>query len=111
MNGVFIHLTEAQGRNFLTGVATDSHRLSSSSLEIKKVNNFSSLILPRKTVFQLCSLLAETQDEMTIQISENKIKFNIEIRLISKVIDENFDYNKVVPSNNDKTLLVDAKIL
>ena len=111
LNGVFIHLTEAQGRNFLTGVATDSHRLSSSSLEIKKVNNFSSLILPRKTVFQLCSLLAETQDEMTIQISENKIKFNIgKIRLISKVIDGKFpDYNKVVPSNNDKTLLVDAK--
>ena len=32
LNGVYIHLTEAQGRNFLTGVATDSHRLSSSSL-------------------------------------------------------------------------------
>ena len=30
------HLTEAHGRNFLTGVATDSHRLSSSSLEIDK---------------------------------------------------------------------------
>ena len=25
LNGVFLHLTEAQGRNFLTGVATDSH--------------------------------------------------------------------------------------
>ena len=97
MNGVFIHLTEAQGRNFLTGVATDSHRLSSSSLEIKKVNNFSSLILPRKTVFQLCSLLAETQDEMTLQISENKIKFKIgKIRLISKVIDGKFQITIIV---------------
>ena len=46
LNGVFIHLTEANGRNFLTGVATDSHRLSSSSLEIDKIDNFSSLILP-----------------------------------------------------------------
>ena len=33
----FLHLTEAHGRNFLTGVATDSHRLSSSSLEIENI--------------------------------------------------------------------------
>ena len=30
LNGVYLHITEAQGRNFITGVATDSHRLSSS---------------------------------------------------------------------------------
>ena len=58
---VFLHLTEGQGRNFLTGVATDSHRLSSSSLEIENNTNFNSLILPRKTVFQLCSLLSNRQ--------------------------------------------------
>ena len=33
LNGIFLHLTQAHGRNFLTGVATDSHRLSSSSLD------------------------------------------------------------------------------
>ena len=62
LNGIFLHLTEGHGRNFLTGVATDSHRLSSSSLEIENVDNFSSLILPRKTVFQLCSLLTESAE-------------------------------------------------
>ena len=40
LNGVFLHITEAHGRNFLTGVATDSHRLSSSSLEIENSNRF-----------------------------------------------------------------------
>ena len=35
LNGIFLHITEAHGRSFLTGVATDSHRLSSSSLEIE----------------------------------------------------------------------------
>ena len=57
LNGIFLHLTEAHGRTFLTGVATDSHRLSSSSLEIGNTNDFSPLILPRKTIYQLCSLL------------------------------------------------------
>jgi DNA polymerase III subunit beta len=111
LNGIFLHLTEAHGRNFLTGVATDSHRLSSSSLEIINTSDFASLILPRKTVFQLCSLLAETADQLTMQSSENKIKFSIgKIKLISKVIDGKFpDYKKVVPSTNDKTLLVSSK--
>ena len=111
LNGIFLHLTEAHGRNFLTGVATDSHRLSSSSLEIGKTDDFSSLILPRKTVFQLSSLLAETSDQLTMQASENKIKFTIgNIKLISKVIDGKFpDYKKVVPTSNDKTLIVSSK--
>ena len=111
LNGVFLHLTEAHGRNFLTGVATDSHRLSSSSLEIENSNDFSSLILPRKTVFQLCSLLSETSDSLMMQSSENKIKFTLgKIRLISKVIDGKFpDYKQVVPATNDKILNVPSK--
>ena len=77
LNGVFLHITEAQGRNFLTGVATDSHRLSSSSLEVDKTSDFTSLILPRKTVYQLCSLLTDTSNQLTMQTSENKIKFTL----------------------------------
>ena len=111
LNGVYIHLTETNGRNFLTGVATDSHRLSSSSLEIEDINNFSSLILPRKTVYQLCSLLSEISEAVSMQVSENKIKFSIgKTKLISKVIDGKFpDYRKVVPTSNDKTLIVSSK--
>jgi len=111
LNGVFLHLTEAHGRNFLTGVATDSHRLSSSSLEIENTNNFNSLILPRKTVFQICSLLTESTEQLSIQTSDNKIKFKLgNMKLISKVIDGKFpDYKKVVPTANDKTLLVSSK--
>ncbi len=110
LNGVFLHITEGHGRNFLTGVATDSHRLSSSSLEIEN-SAFNSLILPRKTVFQLCSLLSETSEKILIQSSDNKIKFSIgNIKLISKVIDGKFpDYKKVVPTGNDKTLVVSSK--
>ena len=97
LNGVFLHLTEAHGRNFLTGVATDSHRLSSSSLEIENIVDFSPLILPRKTVFQLSSLLTETNEKLEMQTSENKIKFSLgNIKLISKVIDGKFpDYKKL----------------
>jgi len=111
LNGIFLHITEAHGRNFLTGVATDSHRLSSSSLEIENTADFTSLILPRKTVFQLCSLLAESSDQLTMQTTDNKTKFTFgNMKLISKVIDGKFpDYKKVVPTTNDKTLVVSSK--
>ena len=111
LNGVFLHLTEGHGRKFLTGVATDSHRLSSSSLEIENANDFLPLILPRKTVFQLCSLLTENQEKLYIQTGENKIQFKLgNMRLISKVIDGKFpDYKKVVPTDNKKTLIVPSK--
>ena len=111
LNGIFFHLTEAHGRNFLTGVATDSHRLSSSSLEVENLIDFNTLILPKKTVFQLCNLLTDSKDQLLMQTSENKIKFSLgNMKLISKVIDGKFpDYKKVVPTNNEKVLLVQTK--
>ncbi len=111
LNGIFLHITEAQGRNFLTGVATDSHRLSSSSLEIENFDGFNSLILPKKTTFQLCALLSENDDQLRIQTEDNKIKFALgKMKLISKVIDGKFpDYKKVVPANNEKSLIVNSE--
>ena len=111
LNGIFLHLTELNDKFFLTGVATDSHRLSSSNIEIKKEEEFNSIILPKKTVFQLCTLLQETNEQLKIQTSENKIQFSLgKIKLISKVIDGKFpDYRKVIPADNDKNLTVSTK--
>mgnify|MGYP006130733043 CR=1 FL=1 len=108
LNGVYLHITESENKNYLTGVATDSHRLSSSSIEIETGKKFNSLILPKKTVFQLCNLLADTNEKVLIQTTENKIQFKIgKIKLISKVIDGKFpDYKKVVPTSNNKILTV-----
>lgn len=108
LNGIYLHLTESQNRTYLTGVATDSHRLSSSSIEIDKGKNFHSVILPKKTVFQLCNLLVDTNEKVLILTSESKIQFKIgKTTLTSKVIDGKFpDYRKVVPTDNDKTLTV-----
>ena len=112
LNGIFIHLTESENKNYLTGVATDSHRLSSSAIEIDKTKKFSPVILPKKTVFQLSNLLQDSSEEQVImQSSEAKIQFKIgKSRLVSKVIDGKFpDYKKVVPTDNDKTLIVSSK--
>ncbi len=110
LNGVYLHATESNKNTFLTGVATDSHRLSSSSILVDNIQSFSSIIIPRKTVFQLCNLLENIDDKLLIQASANKIKFSLgKIKLISKVIDGKFpDYQKVVPKENTKTLTVSS---
>ena len=75
------------------------------------MKSFTSIIIPRKTVFQLCSLLDNVDEKLFIQTSSNKIKFSLgKINLISKVIDGKFpDYQKVVPKENTKTLTVSSK--
>ena len=110
LNGIYLHTTESENRTYLTGVATDSHRLSSSSIEIESNKTFHPLILPKKTVFQLCNLLADTNEKVLIKTSESKIQFRIgKTRLVSKVIDGKFpDYKKVVPVGNNKTLTVSS---
>ena len=106
LNGVYLHKTKLDNRVFLSGVATDSHRLSSSSLEIDSNTNFEPIILPKKTIYQLIALLE--QDTNVVKISNNKSKIKFEMTsgiLISKVIDGRFpDYSKVVPKENDKVL-------
>ena len=113
LNGIFLHIAESNGKNYLTGVATDSHRLSSSSMLIENVKNFKSFILPKKTVYQLCNLLVDGDENILLNSSENKIQFKIgKSKITSKIIDGKFpDYQKVVPKNNSKKLSVNAKDL
>ena len=108
LNGVYLHKTSIQNKTFLSGVATDSHRLSSSSLEIDSNTNFESIILPKKTIFQLISLLEQTDSTIKISNNKSKIKFQLDKGLlISKVIDGRFpDYGKVIPKDNDKVLQI-----
>jgi len=108
LNGIYFHKKILDDKSFLCGVATDSHRLSSSSLEIDSSITIEPIILPKKTIFQLISLLEQSVDNVEISNDKSKIKFKINNSvLISKVIDGRFpDYSKVVPKDNDKTLQV-----
>ncbi len=108
LNGIYIHKTKLENKFFLSGVATDSHRLSSSSLEIDPNINIESIILPKKTIFQLISLLEQNESHIKISNNKSKIKFEMDNGvLISKVIDGRFpDYSKVIPVKNEKILKI-----
>ena len=77
LNGIYLHKTKLENKSFLCGVATDSHRLSSSSLEIDPSINIEPINLPKKTIFQLISLIEQNSDPIKISNNKSKIKFGI----------------------------------
>jgi len=106
LNGIYLHKTKLEHKSFLCGVATDSHRLSSSSIEIDPNTQMEPVILPKKTIFQLISLIEHSNNSIKISNNKSKIKFEMNSGvLISKVIDGRFpDYNKVIPKDNSNIL-------
>ena len=112
LSGIYFHQTEVEDKNFLTAVATDSHRMSISKIKLDNKINFDPIILPKKTIFQLCSLLESYDGDVKISNLKSKIKFELSNSiLISKLIDRKFpNYIQVIPKNNQKKLEIDLKI-
>jgi len=111
LSGIFFHQTQTDDKNFLTAAATDSHRMSISKVRLKNKIEFEPIILPKKAIFQLCSLLEDYDGEVKVSNIKSKIKFELNNSiLISKLIDGKFpNYIQVVPRENQKKLEIDLK--
>ena len=112
LSGIFFHQTQIDGKNFLTAASTDSHRMSISKVRLNDKIDFESIILPKKTIFQLCSLLEDFEGDVKISNIKSKIKFDLNNSvLISKLIDGKFpNYIQVIPKNNQKKLEIDLSL-
>lgn len=111
LNGVYMHVADAEGGKMLRCVATDGHRLARVDAELPEgAADMVGVIVPRKTVNELRKLLEDDDVQIAVSVSETKVRFATpEITLTSKVIDGTFpDYNRVIPSGNTKKLEVDA---
>jgi DNA polymerase-3 subunit beta len=112
LSGIYFHQTEVEDKNYLTAVATDSHRMSISKIRLDKKIDFDPIILPKKTIFQLCSLLDSYDGDVKVSNIKSKSKFELNSSiLISKLIDGKFpNYIQVIPKNNQKKLEIDLKL-
>ena len=112
LSGIYIHQTEYDDKYYLTAAATDSHRMSISKVRLDQKIEFEPIILPKKTIFQLCSLLDNYDGDVKISNIKSKIKFELNNSiLISKLIDGKFpNYVQVIPKNNQKKLEIDLKL-
>ena len=112
LSGIFFHQTQIDDKNFLTAASTDSHRMSVSKVRLDNKIDFEPVILPKKTIFQLCSLLEDFEGNVKISNIKSKIKFELNNSvLISKLIDGKFpNYIQVIPKNNQKKLEIDLNL-
>jgi len=108
LNGLLIEL---DGKT-LRAVATDGHRMALSEVELAESGGANrQIIVPRKGILELTRFLEESDEPAKISLGANHIRVQIPgLTFISKLVDGRFpDYNKVIPVNQGKELLIDRQ--
>jgi DNA polymerase-3 subunit beta len=117
LNGIFLHTIEAGGQTVLRAVATDGHRLARVEIVAPEGSvGMPGVIIRRKAVAEVQKLVEDLGGEVRLEISPTKARFSFgdatggagQVVLTSKLIDGTFpDYVRVIPTGNDKKLVVD----
>ncbi|MDE2042780.1 MAG: DNA polymerase III subunit beta [Alphaproteobacteria bacterium] len=113
LNGIFVHVSD-EATPLLKAAATDGHRLARVTVARPEgAEAMPDIIIPRKCVGELRKLLDEAEGAVDVSLSATKIRFGLgDAVLTSKLIDGTFpDYNRVIPTGNDKLLVIDPVAL
>ena len=94
-------------------VATDGHRLAYAEAELPAKLARQEVIVPRKTVIELSKLLADSDDEVRVELSGTQAAFSFgTVELVSKLVDGKFpDYTRVIPVGHKNKLSVKREVL
>jgi len=119
LNGIFLHTAVVDGHTMLRAVATDGHRLARVEIPAPDgATGMPGVIVPRKAVAEVQKLVEDSGHGVRVDISPAKARLTFgepsagsgQVVLISKLIDGTFpDYVRVIPSGNDKRLIVDRE--
>lgn len=110
LNGLLLELSQ----DCLQAVATDGHRLAFATLPKSfSVNQKLQVIIPRKAIIELIRLLDNSENEITIEISDNNVKVVAQDYIFtSKLIEGRFpDYRQAIPQNGDKNIFLSRESL
>ena len=104
LNGLLMVVDEGQ----LRLVATDGHRLAYAAMPLGGSLPRKEVIVPRKTVLELTKLLADTDAEVSVELSSVQAAFSFgTVELVSKLIDGKFpDYTRVIPTGHKNRLQI-----
>ncbi len=112
LNGIHFHAHMNGATSTLRGVATDGHRLARVEVPLPDgAAKIPPIIMPRKTVGEIRKLIDEHSGDIEMSVSANRIQLVIgSTLLVSRLIDGTFpDYERVIPNDNDKRAVVEAK--
>lgn len=115
LNGLYVHAKSEGSTKVLRIVATDGHRLACVESPLPQgAEKINGVIIPRKTIGEVRKLLDDTKaDNIDVALSDNKVRFTLEeVTLTSKLIDGTYpDYERVIPTDNDKLMELNVKEL
>jgi DNA polymerase-3 subunit beta len=102
LTGVYLH--SENGELLLT--ATDGYRLAEK--KVAKTDQDISVIIPAATISEVSRILSD-QPEITINISDEQIKFKIgDTELISRLIDGSYiNYSSLIPDKTENSAVLD----
>ncbi len=85
----------------LVFVATDSFRLAEKKLKVKKIPNFTQVLIPQKNATEIVRILDGVEEDVSITIEDNQIALRVgPIYLTSRTIDGTFpDYKQIIPTD------------
>lgn len=109
LNGIYLHVVDGENGKLLRAVATDGHRLAQVQIPAPEGSEeIPGVIVPRKTVGEAHKLLDDSDQDITIELSDTKIRLTVgSVIVTSKLIDGTFpDYARVIPQGNDKEMTV-----
>lgn len=110
LNGIFLHRCDTG----LRAAATDGHRLARVERDAPiGTLDMPGIIVPRKTVGEVRGLLDGITGDVSVAVSDTKIRVAAgSVVITSKLIDGIFpDYERVIPTGNDKVLEINPKAL
>ena len=110
LNGLLLEVSNQA----LRAVATDGHRLAFSTSEIEaSLEEPIRSIIPRKSVMELGRLIPPGDETITLWVSSLRLRVQLgNVTMTTKLIDGRFpDYNRVVPIDCDKSLVIDKATL
>ena len=109
LNGLLVLVENQQ----LRLVATDGHRLAYAAMGLPASLPRLEVIVPRKTVLELAKLLADSDEEVKVELSSSQASFSFgAVELVTKLVDGKFpDYTRVVPTTHKNRLTLDRDVL
>jgi DNA polymerase-3 subunit beta len=115
LNGIYLHTVDVKGHRMLRAVATNGYRLALAEiLAPDGAIGMPGVIVPRNAASAVQKLCAKYYGKVHIEIGARRghVRFDTGQVLTVKFIDGRFpDYAHLIPSGNDKRLIVDRKKL
>ena len=110
LNGIYMEKVSKENKDFFRMVATDGHRLSMVDKALKSTIE-KGIIISRRGLTELKKVLSNSDAGVAISLKDNNCIFKTEQTIVViRLLEGGYpDYQQVIPTANDKHIILDRK--